>query len=370
MQELVIGGKKVSNESRTLIIAEAGINHDGKYEQALQLIDVAANAGADIVKFQLFRADKMYTPKAGNYTTASGDVKPINEILKATELPFDWIPKLMKYCDSKGIGFLCTVCDEDGADILHEYGVDSFKMASYAITHIPLIKHVAKYNKPVIFSSAGAFLSDIDIAIRTIKGQNNKNICLMHCVAKYPTPISECNLNILKTFKIAFPDVIIGYSDHTEDPIAAPVTAVALGAKVIEKHFTIDKSLPGADHSFAVNPEQLTKMCEMIRKVENLTEEEKKEYISDESLGSPEKTVIEVEKHLRKYAFRCIFATKDLTVGDVITRDNTAILRPGNEDRGIEPIDYEMLLNNNVSITKPVKAGKAIKWDNILVYKI
>ncbi|MBO5239354.1 MAG: N-acetylneuraminate synthase family protein [Lachnospiraceae bacterium] len=366
MKELIIGGKKVSNNSRTLIIAEAGINHDGKYDQALQLIDVAVAAKADIVKFQLFRADKMYTPNAGDYTTAAGQVKPINEILKGTELPYEWIPKLMQYCDSKGIGFLCTVCDEDGADILNNQNVDSFKMASYAITHIPLLKHVAKYKKPVIFSSAGAYLSDVDIAIRAISEVGNDKIGLMHCVAKYPTPLSECNLRIIQMYKQAFPNVIIGYSDHTEDPVAAPVTAVALGAKIIEKHFTIDKNLPGADHSFAVNPEQLAEMCLAIRKVENMSDDEKQQFIHQETLGTSQKMVIEVEENLRKYAYRCVFATEDLRAGDVISTQNTAILRPGNESRGIEPIHYEMLLNNHVRVVKAVKKGCSIKWEDIL----
>lgn len=366
MNELIIAGRKVSNKSKTLIIAEAGINHDGDYQQALKLIDVAVEAGADIVKFQLFRAEKMYTPKAGNYKTAAGDIKPINEILKATELPFEWIPKLQEYCEQKSIGFLCTVCDEEGADILNDYGVDSFKMASYAITHIPLLKYVAKYNKPIVFSSAGAYLSDVDIAVRSIKETGNNNIALMHCVAKYPTPLSECNLTVLKTFKSAYPDIVIGYSDHSEDPIAAPVTAVVLGAKIIEKHITIDKDLPGADHSFAVNPEELKKMCSAIRKVEALPEEEKIKFVHQETMGTSEKRVIPIEEGLRKYAFRCVFATKDLKKGDIITTENSAILRPGNEERGIEPIHYLDLLEKGVKVISSVEAGKAIKWENIM----
>lgn len=366
MNELTIGGKVVSEKSPVLIIAEAGINHDGNYEQALQLIDVAVEAGADVVKFQLFKAKKMYTEKAGDYTTASGDVKPINDILTTSELPEEWLPKLMKYCQQRNIGFLCTVCDEEGGDVLNDAGVDSFKLASYGITHIPLLQHVARYNKPIIFSSAGSYLSDVDVALRKIRETGNNKIALMHCVAKYPTPLEECNLNIIKTFSMAFPNVVIGYSDHSEDPVDAPVTAVILGAKVIEKHFTIDKSLPGADHSFALNPEQLKEMCSAIRNVENLSDTEKEEHINQMTLGTSEKTVTGLEQDLRKYAFRCLFATKDIYTGEQITTENCAVLRPGNADRGIEPIFYDMLINNGVRAVKSVSKGDSIKWENIL----
>lgn len=364
--ELIIGNSKVSENSKTIIIAEAGINHDGNYEQALKLIDVASEAGADVVKFQLFKANKMYSEKAGNYTTASGVVKPINMILKESELPENWIPKLQDYCREKKIGFLCTVCDEDGGDVLNEYQVDSFKMASYAITHLPLLQHVAHYQKPVIFSSAGAYLSDVDIAIRTIRETGNNKIALMHCVAKYPTPLEECNLNIIKTFKLAFPDLIIGYSDHTAGAIEAPVTAVICGAKIIEKHFTIDKNLPGADHSFSLNPEELKQMCKAIREVEVLDSIAQKAYICESALGTSEKTVRGIEEELRMYAYRCIFAIEDLNPGDVITKDNCAILRPGNMKRGLEPSMYSYLLDHKIKITKRVNKGEAIQWESIL----
>lgn len=365
---MVVGGVEVNNESKVLIIAEAGINHDGKLEQAYQLIDVAKEAGADVVKFQLFTAEKMYTPRAGNYITANGQKKNINEILKPVELQIEWIDLLMKYCRKKEIGFLCTVCDEEGVDVLNEKNVDAFKLASYGITFYPLLKKVAAVQKPVIISSAGAYLSDVDKAVRIIEGQGNKQIGLMHCVAKYPTPPEKCNLSILSMYKMAFPEVIIGYSDHTEDPISAPTCAVALGAKMIEKHFTIDKTLEGADHSFAVNPEQLKQMCDAIRETEEKMR--KGEFVNYDKnlLGTSRKQVTDVEMHLRKYAYRTIIARKKIEKGEIFTRDNIDILRPGNEVRGLEPEMYELLLSG-VQATKVIEEGEAVKWENILVIK-
>lgn len=362
---MIIGGVEVHNESKVLIIAEAGINHDGKLEQAYQLIDVAKEAGADVVKFQLFTAEKMYTKKAGMYTTASGQKKNINDILKPVELQIDWIDLLMGYCAQKEIGFLCTVCDEEGVDILNEKNVDSFKLASYGITYFPLLERVAATQKPVIISSAGAYLSDVDRAIRVIEAQGNKDIGLMHCVAKYPTPLEECNLSIIPMFKMAFPEAVVGYSDHTEDPISAPVCAVALGAKIIEKHFTIDKTLEGADHSFAVNPEQLKQMCDAIRETEEKMRKNEKIEYDEKLLGTSRKKVTDVELHLRKYAYRTIIAKKRIEAGESFSRENIDVLRPGNEERGLEPEMYKLLLSG-IKATEVIEEGEAVKWESIL----
>ncbi|GAA3645911.1 N-acetylneuraminate synthase family protein [Asaccharospora irregularis] len=366
MNKMLIGGKKVDKDSPVLIIAEAGINHDGDYNQALKLIDVASEAGADVVKFQLFKADKMYTKNAGKYITASGKNEEIVELLKSVELPFEWIPKLIDYCKLKNIGFLCTVCDEYSGDVLTDYHVDSFKMASYAITHIPLLKYVAKKQKTMVFSTAGANLSDIEEAIRTIKNEGNEKIALLHCVAKYPAPLETCNMNVLDTFKFAFPDLIIGYSDHTEDPIKAPVTAVYKGAKIIEKHFTIDKNLPGADHSFAVDPIGLREMVRAIRDTEIKIKNKEEVEIDPLIFGTSEKKMQECERSLRRYAYRTVFAIKDIAPNELITTLNTAILRPGESELGIEPKFYEMLIQNKVKANKLIEEGSPVKWDDIL----
>lgn len=356
----------ILNKENTVIIAEAGINHDGNFEQALKLIDIAAEAGADIVKFQLFKSEKMYCENAGDFQASSGKTMSINEVLKKTELPVDWVNDLIQYCKKREIGFLCTACDIESANILNNVGVSSFKIASSGITHIPLIKHIASFNKPIIMSGAGANLSDIDNAISQIRAMGNSKITIMHCLYKYPTPISECNLNFIKTLKLAYPDLTIGYSDHTADPILAPVTAVILGAKVIEKHFTLDKTLPGADHSFSLNPNELKKMCSAIREVEKLNEKDKKLYLCKEALGTTGRVLNKSEIDLRKFAYRCIFAIQDINIGEKITYYNSDVLRPGNVTRGIEPNMYEYIIKNGIRATRNIKKGDSIKWEDIL----
>lgn len=362
---MIISGQNVNQNSKVLIIAEAGINHDGNFGQALQLIDAAVEAKADVVKFQLFKASKMYTKNAGDYVTAKGNKENIVELLEQVELPYDWIPKLMEYCKQKGIGFLCTVCDEEAGDELERAGSDAFKMASYAITHLPLMKHVAKKQKPVIFSSAGANISEVENALNTIKGEGNHQIVLMHCVAKYPAPLESTNMNVLDTFKNAFPDIVLGYSDHTEDPINAPVAAVLKGAKVVEKHFTIDKNLPGADHCFALNPNELKMMVNAIRDAEQKIKVGLNVAVDPVVYGSSEKKVYEIERTIREFAYRCIFATKDLKKGQIIDIKNTAILRPGESKRGIEPKYYELLLSRKVKVNKDIESGNSIKWEDV-----
>lgn len=360
-----ISGFDVSRDSRVLIIAEAGINHDGKLEQALKLIDVAAEAGADIVKFQLFKAKTMYTEKAGNYTTASGSVVKINDILKDVELPESWLPTLTAYCREKKLGFLCTVCDENAVDVLQAQHVDAFKMASYALTHHPLLTKVAQTGKTVVISSAAATLGDIDESVRLIERCGNRNIVIMHCVGKYPTPTEKCNLNVLKTLQLAYPEAVIGYSDHTEDPVAAPVCAVALGAKLIEKHFTIDKTLPGADHSFAVDPQGLKQMCDAIRQTERKLAAGEPVAYDTRLCGTSRKDILDIEAHLRGYAYRTVMATKDIQPGDRFTPENIAVLRPGNQSRGLEPDMYPLLLSG-FRATQPVGRGDAVTWQSIL----
>lgn len=365
-KQFKISGNYVGSDRPAVIIAEAGINHDGKFEQALELIDIASYCGADVVKFQLFQAKKMYTPLAGNYITANGSNERIYTLLKSVEMPHKWIPELIAHCSKKNVGFLCTVCDEESGDILESYGVDSFKIASYGITHIPLLKYLSKKKKPIIISSGGATLSEVDDAIRTIRDTGNTKIVLLHCIAKYPAPLSSCNMNILTTYQKAFPNIVIGYSDHTEHPTQAPVAAVALGAKIIEKHFTLDKKLPGADHCFAVDPDGLEKMVRAIRLTESKMNSGEFVDVNPVLLGTSEKKVVDIEKGLRQYAFRCMFAIKDIHKNERISIDNSAILRPGESDRGIEPYFYDGILASNAKANKDIDAGKPIKWTDIL----
>lgn len=363
---ITIGRRKVSNNSKTLIIAEVGINHDGKYENAIKMIDIAKNAGADIVKFQFFKSQKMYTEKAGNFVASNGNSMPINSILKSTEVPEAWIDKLMDYCKKVDIGFLSTVCDINGVDILEHLGVDAYKIASSEITDTPLIEKVAKTNKSIIFSCGGAYLSEIDKTLRLINSAGNYNVALLHCLYTYPTPLENCNLNFITTLKYAYPNAVIGYSDHTKDPVKAPITAVILGAKIIEKHFTLDKTLPGADHSFSLNPNELKEMCSEIRKVEQLSIKEQEKYICKETLGSSGRLLYPLEQEEREYSYRKIFAVSNIQPGERLTAQNIDVLRPAELHGGISPDYYHYLITNGIRAVKSINKGEPVTWESLL----
>ena len=360
---IIIGGKEVSNNTKTLIIAEAGINHDGKLDQAFQLIDMAADAGADVVKFQLFTASHMYPQKAGTLRTSDGKDTEIYSLIKNMEVPEEWIPKLIKKCNERNVGFLCTTCDEDSTDLLGKYGVDSYKIASSEITHIPLLKHTAETGKTIIFSEGASNMAEICEAIDAIKETGNNNIALMHCTAEYPAKLSDCNTNIIETYRKAFPDVIIGFSDHTSEPSIAPVQAVLKGAKIIEKHITLDRNLPGADHSFALEYDHLKQLVEDIRKAEKNPESIKYDPIIG---GRTDKVTLEDEKSLRNFVHRGIFAYTDIKKGELLTEKNMVVLRPGNCENGIEPRFYEMLINKKVKANKDIDSNTPIKWEDVL----
>jgi len=364
-KEFKIGKKKVGGDNPCFVVAEIGINFDGKYEQALALIDAAAQAGCDAVKFQLFKAEKMYPRGAGKYLTARGEKKDIIKIVKEGELPHGWIAKLRDYAVQKGLIFFSSVCDEGSADVMEKYGADVFKITSYEITHIPLIRHVARKKKPVIFSCGGSTLAEVSEAMDVFREEGNDKIVLMHCVGQYPAPLNSLNLNIIKTLQMIFPEVVVGYSDHSSDPVAAPKIAVALGAKVIEKHITLDRKLPGPDHSFAVEPEELALMVKTIRQTEKEIKQRKKMKLDPVLLGKAERKTYQGEKWIRNFAYSCIFAKEKIERGEKFSRSNLIILRPGIKQRGLKPKYYELLIKG-YKATRVIPQFKSISWDDIL----
>ncbi|GAI92923.1 unnamed protein product, partial [marine sediment metagenome] len=241
------------------IIAEIGSNHDGSLEQAKKLIDTCARIKVDAVKFQAFKADKLFN-KIKN--------KGIVDKLKGLEIKDGWYEKLFDYTNKKGLIFLSSVFDEDSVDLLDNFGIVAYKVASYELTHIPFLEHIAKKNKPIILSTGMANKSEIKEAIRSIHKAGNKQIIILHCISQYPTKPEDVNLNSLLTLQNDF-NCPIGFSDHTKT-IYASIGAVALGAKVIEKHFTLDRSLPGPDHPYALEPNGLQQMVMAIREVEKM----------------------------------------------------------------------------------------------------
>ncbi|MDD5163419.1 MAG: N-acetylneuraminate synthase family protein [Candidatus ainarchaeum sp.] len=350
MNEISIDGRKIGGKNRCFVIAEAGsnfrisANEKKNFRQALRLIDIAAEAGADAVKFQLYRAKKLYVADAGRADYLK-QKKPINSIIREMELPFEWIPRLGKYCKKKGIVFLCTPFDTEAVDELEKAGISAYKVGSYAISHLPLIKYIARKAKPVILSCGASDYGKIKKAIGTIKSSGNSRIVLMQCTTKYPTPLSAINLRSIPYLSKKF-RVIAGLSDHSREPLIAPLGAVALGAKAIEKHFTTDNSLPGPDHKFAVLPDELKEMVSGIRKLE-------------EAMGKTGKQILDEEKELFNFCDLGIFAIKKIHSGEIFSEGNIAVLRPGKNKKGLAPEFFDEVIGKkakkNIGKNQPLK---------------
>ena len=335
-----IGDKIVGTTSPIFIIAEAGSNHNGSIEMAYQLIDAATQAGVDAIKFQTFKAEHIY-PRTGakvEYLKELGLNEPLYDIIKKAEMPKHWLPLLSLYCKKKGIIFLSTPFDEASANALNPY-VDAFKIASYEITHLPLIRHIARKQKPIILSTGTATIEEVKKAVEAIRAEKNEDIIVMQCTAKYPAPNESLNLNAIKTLRKEL-NLMTGLSDHSENPVVAPIAATALGAVIIEKHFTLDHKLPGADHKFALEPVGLKLMVQAVR------EEEK-------ALGTGIKKPHKVEEELCNYK-RAVFSLTDIKAGEAITKINTRILRkPGIPDEGISPENYDLIIGKLASCDIP-----------------
>jgi sialic acid synthase SpsE len=328
VKTLNIGGRKVGNGERCFVIAEAGSNHDGDFEQAKALIKIAADAGADAVKFQTFRADRLYARNAGRSDYLKLD-KPIFDIIAAMEMPYEWLPLLAEESRRHGLIFLSTPFDEQSADELEPH-VSAFKIASYEMTHLPLVRYVARKGKPLIISTGTANLDEVRETVDAVKAEGNDQMVLLQCTASYPAPLDSLNLKAITTLRREL-GVLSGLSDHSRDPLIAPLAAVSLGACVIEKHFTFSNELPGPDHKFAVEPSELRAMIARIRDCES-------------ALGTGEKKFDAVERELRQFARRTIFTAKPIGAGEAFTRENLAILRAGNIAHGLAPAAFDELL--------------------------
>ena len=338
--EFKIGKKTVGDGHPTYVIAEAGSNHNGRLDLAKKLIGVAADAGADAVKFQVFRADKLYVPTAGTADYLKTK-KSVYDIIKEMEMPYGWLGELIDCSRDNGIDFLASAFDEESADALDRAGVPAFKIASYELNHVPLIEHVAKKGKPMIMSAAGfATYGEIEDAIGACRKHGNGKVALMHCVAKYPAPLEHSNLLVIRTLKQAF-GVPAGWSDHTADPVKAPELAVMLGANLVEKHFTLDRSMPGPDHKYALEPRGLKEMVGAVRRAEKTGAKERERRLREKSalkiLGSPVKRVTPVEEELYRFAKRYIYAIEDIRKGERISAANVRALRPGKNPPGLAP---------------------------------
>ncbi|NDF35832.1 MAG: N-acylneuraminate-9-phosphate synthase [Nitrosopumilaceae archaeon] len=315
--------------THVFVIAEAGSNWKaGSYNQDIKraktLIEIAAESGADAVKFQTFRANAVYVPNAGksDYLGKSGIKNSINEIFENSEMPYEMLGELADHCKKQNIEFMSSVFSVDDARQINKY-VKIHKIASYEINHVRLLEYLASTKKPIILSTGASNYGDIDFAVRLLRKNHVRKLSLLQCTAKYPAPIDSLNLLSIPEMEKKY-NLPIGLSDHSVDPIIAPVTAVGLGARIIEKHFTINKKLVGPDHKFALEPKELKEMISAIRSAER-------------AFGDGKKRVLNVELELRKFAVRKIQAIADIKKGDRLVEGyNIDVLRPGKRINGSE----------------------------------
>lgn len=342
MKKIRIGNKLIGEGEPCFIIAEAGVNHNGDIKLAKKLIEVAKKAGADAVKFQTFKAESIVVKDAqkAEYQKETTGEGSQYEMIKSLELSKEEFGELAEYARKKDIMFLSSPFDKESVDLLHELDVPAFKIGSGEITNFPLLRYVAKKGKPIILSTGMATLGEVEEALNVIRSEGVEDVILLHCVSNYPAKIEEINLRAMRTLKCAF-KLPVGFSDHTLG-ITVPIAAVALGACVIEKHFTLDRNLPGPDHRASLKPNELKEMVKAIREVER-------------ALGDGIKRPTADEEEVKKVVRRSIVAKVDIPEGVIIMEDMLDIKRPG---IGIEPKYMKTIIDR--------KARKEIKKDELI----
>jgi N,N'-diacetyllegionaminate synthase len=336
-------------DPRAIFIAEAGINHDGNIETAKKMVDAAVNAGSDYVKFQSFKADKLVTPDALTSTyidEGSYKGESFRDLLHRLELCKDDHYELKQYCDSKNIKFLSTAFDTESFDFLFGLGIEVIKIASGDLTNIPFLRHVAAAKLPIILSTGMGTLADIEEAVEAINiKESNSKIVLMHCISWYPAEIATSNLRFMETLKKAF-GFPVGYSDHTLG-INVSVAARAMGAVVLEKHFTLDSKQFGPDHAASVEPDELAGLVNGIRQVEA-------------AFGTSVRQFCEKELSQRKVHRRSIVTKRSIKQGELFTSDNLTIKRPG---IGLKPKHWDIIIGKKSK--RSLMSNELITWADI-----
>jgi len=340
--------KSIGDGHPFFIIAEASSNHNRDLKTALGLVDAAAAAGADAVKFQAFTADKIVArmPEKHPYIEQMfPQAASMHEVYASMELPRTWLKDLKIYSEDRGLIFLCTPFDEEAVDLLESLGMAAYKIASYELWHLPLIRHAAKTGKPLLISTGMANLGDVEDALEAVESSGNDQVALFHCAVNYPPPFSDLNLRAIRTMKQAF-GVPVGYSDHSTG-ITAAIATVALGGNLYEKHFTLSKALPGPDHPFSIEPNDF---CALVRGAREC----------EAALGSPIKRMLESERAGYVMGRRSIFAAVDIPAGTRITSEMLAILRPGT---GLEPKHLDKVIGRRAATD--IRAHDPITWEKI-----
>lgn len=317
-----------------MIIAEAGVNHNGDINVAKRLVDVAAEAGADIVKFQTFIAEGLVTKnakKAEYQMTTTEKTESQFAMLKKLELTSEMHKELIYYCEEKNIAFLSTPFDFDSIDLLEELGMELYKIPSGEITNLPYLRKIGATKKKVILSTGMSTLQEIKDAIAVLKESGCPEVSVLHCNTQYPTPMQDVNLNVLRSLKEEL-DVEVGYSDHTLG-IEVPIAAVALGATIIEKHFTLDKTMEGPDHKASLEPQELKAMVQAVRNIE-------------QAMGKDKKEPTESERKNMAVARKSIVARMPIKKGESFTERNLTTKRPGT---GISPMRWDEVIGQKAT---------------------
>jgi pseudaminic acid synthase len=336
------------SSNKTFIIAELSANHNQKYDIAIKTIEAAKEAGADAIKLQTYTADTITIKSDKEYFKIKGDNlwkgKTLYELYQEAYTPWDWQPKLKKIADDLGLILFSSPFDYSAVDFLEKMKVPAYKIASFEITDIPLIKYVAGKQKPVIISTGIAEEEDIQLAIEACKSQGNNQIALLKCTSSYPAPFEEINLKTIPDMQNKF-NTIVGLSDHTLG-ISVPIAAVALGARIIEKHFILDKSVGGPDAAFSIEPKEFKLMVQSVREAEK-------------SLGIITYKLSENVKNSRVFA-RSLFVVKDIKKGEIFTNTNIKSIRPSN---GLHPKFLNEILGKKAK--RDIKTGTPFSRDLI-----
>jgi sialic acid synthase len=346
-RSLNLNGTLISDGTPPYVIAEVGHNHQGSLDNALQLIRAAAAAGATAVKLQKRSNKRLFTPEAYNesYNSENAFGATYGSHREFLEFGLDEYKLCIEESEKLGITFFATVFDFESADFLNELDMPIFKIASGDLRTLPLLKYIAKLNKPIIISTGGASFENIDTAVRTIQKFHNE-VAILQCTASYPADFGQLNLNVIKRLREFYPENIIGYSGH-ENGIAIPVAAFAMGARVIEKHFTLNRTLKGTDHAFSLEPQGLQKMVRDLNR-------------AAVALGDGVKKVYETELVPIRKMGKMIVASKNLSIGHIITEADLEFRSPSN---GLSPELYEQIIGK--VIKSPVNQYAPIQYDNL-----
>jgi pseudaminic acid synthase len=347
MKKIKIGDRFIGEGEPVLIVAEISCNHLQKKEYALKLIEEAKKAGADAVKFQTYTPDTLTIKSDKDYFKLKGTVwegKTLYDLYSEAYTPWEWFPDLKNKAKEENLIFFSSPFDETAVDFLEELDMPVYKIASFEITHIPLLKYAASKKKPLIISTGIATLEDIELAVKNVKEEGNENVILLKCTSAYPAPLKEMNLKTLEDLQKRF-EVIVGLSDHTLSTVV-PAVAVTLGAKVIEKHIILDKKLGGADVEFSLEPHEFKEMVRSIREAE-------------EALGEISYQLSEKSKQHR-FISRSIFAVRDIKKGEQFTKENIKVIRPAH---GLHPKHYSDILGKYAS--KSIERGTPLEKNMI-----